>query len=83
MPQLVAIWLFHAVDRVEPFVQKVCRVTNKLGIRPLVRFGAALRIIEYGDAANMLDEHLQISETSANNTLKSFYKVVVSKFRFF
>ena len=38
-------------------------------------------MIKYGDCADRLDEHLQISQTVYNESMKAFCKVVVNEFR--
>ena len=55
--------------------------TGKEGIHPLVRIAAALRMLAYGIAADALDEYLQFSEDSALVSLKSFVRLIVTKFR--
>ena len=54
---------------------------KKLEIQPLVRFVSELRVINYGDCTDRLDEHLQLLETVANEEMKAFCIVVVSTFR--
>ena len=65
----------------DPFVLKTNRAGNKPGIRPLVRIVTSLRMLKYGDSADHLDEHLQLSETESTTTLKHFCSLVVSEFR--
>lgn len=81
MPRGIMIRLWDACNGFDPFVQKTDRATTRLGIRPFVRFVGALRMIKYGDCADRLDEHLQMSETVCNKAIKTFCRVVVSEFR--
>ena len=81
MPRCIVMRLWDVCNGVNPFVQKTDRVTNRLGIRNFVQFVGALRMIKYGDCAERLDEHLQMSETVYNEAIKAFCRVVVSKFR--
>ena len=81
MPRGIVMRLWDACDGIDPFVQKSDRVYKRLGIRPFVRFVGALRMIKYGDCADRLDEHLQMSETVCNEAIKAFCRVVVSEFR--
>jgi hypothetical protein len=67
-------------EREEPFIQKYCSVTKKPGISPLCRLVACLRKVCYGDADDREDEYLQLSETSMNESMKAFTRIVVEKF---
>lgn len=53
---------------------------GKLGIHPLQRIVAALRMLAYGIASDELDEYLQISESCALESLKEFCKCIISDF---
>jgi hypothetical protein len=54
--------------------------TGKVGINPLCRLTAVLRMIAYGDAADHQDEYLRISETSTMDSLKEFNRFMVESF---
>ena len=81
MPRSVVMRLWDACNGVDPFTQKSDRATKRLGIRPLVQFVGALRMIKYGDCADRLDEYLHMSQTLCNESMKAFYKVVFNEFR--
>jgi hypothetical protein len=82
MPRSVFNRIFEALVREEvyPFVQNCDSVTKKLGITPLCRLVACLRKICYGDADDREDEYLQISESSVNESVKDFARLMVEKF---
>lgn len=54
--------------------------TGKLGLYPLQRVVAALRMLAYGNAADSLDEYIQISEDSILDSLKQFTKSLIEEF---
>jgi len=55
--------------------------TGKHGIHPLCRITAVLRAICYGDPFDREDEYLQISETSVDDSVKEFTRLVTEAFR--
>ena len=79
-PRCVVERLWQALNGCEPFTQKVDTWSRRPGIRPLVRFAACLTMLVYGDCADRLDDHLQMSESSVMSSLKSFCRLVVEKF---
>ena len=66
MPRSVVLMLWDACNGVDTFTQKLDSVTKRLGIRPLMRFVGALRMIKYGYCSDRLDEHLQMSNIVFN-----------------
>jgi len=54
--------------------------TGRRGIHPLVRLTAVFRMLAYGTCADSQDEQFQISETSADNALKSFCRIMIAEF---
>ena len=80
MPRSVVTMLWDACNGVDTFTQRLDSFTEILGIRPLVRFVGALWMIKYGDCSYRLDEHLQISQSVRNESMKAFCKVFVSDF---
>ena len=80
VPRTVFNRVYDYVLGKEPFIHKQNAVTKEWGIHPLVRCTAAFRQLVYGDCADRLDEDLQISESSANQALTDFCKLVVDGF---
>lgn len=54
--------------------------SNKMGIHPLQRIVAAIRMLAYGLAADALEEYLQMSEDSVFISFKSFCRTFVQFF---
>ena len=79
-PRVVVDRLWTAIEGCEPFVTKTNSATRLPGIRPLVRFTAAMRMLVYGDCADRMDEGLQLSESVTSDALKHFCRLVVEKF---
>jgi hypothetical protein len=79
-PRHVIMCIYEAVHGHDPFILKTLP-NGQLGIRPLVRFTACMRMLKYGDNADRLDEHLQISESEAARSLPLFCRLVVDKFK--
>jgi hypothetical protein len=63
---------FHPPDHVD--------ATGKPVIHPLVRLTAVFRTLCYGTPADCADENWQMSETIANEALKSFCKILIQEF---
>ena len=81
MPPPIINRLWEECEGTENFVQKTYQATKRLGIRPFVRFISAISQIKYGDCADSLDGHLQLSETVSNEASKGFYRMVVDQSR--
>ena len=79
-PRVVVDRLWTAIEGCEPFVKKTNSATRLPGIRPLVRFTAAMRMLVYGDCADRMDEGLQLSEYVRSDALKHFCRLAVEKF---
>ena len=79
-PRVVVDRVWRALERCDPFVLKTNRATMQPGIRPLVRFTAAMRMLVYGNCADRIDEGLQMSETVTNEAVKDFCGLVVKTF---
>ncbi|CAH9104978.1 unnamed protein product [Cuscuta europaea] len=58
------------------FRQKVDAVGN-IGLSPLQKMVAAIRMLAYGCPANLLDEYVQIGETTAIESLKHFCDAII------
>ncbi|XP_048497814.2 uncharacterized protein LOC104890956 [Beta vulgaris subsp. vulgaris] len=61
------------------FTQK-SDVMGQLGLLPLQKCTAAIRMLAYGVAADSLDEYVRISESTARISLMKFTKGVIMKF---
>jgi hypothetical protein len=61
------------------FTQRVY-CTGRLGLSPLQKCTAAIRMLAYGTAADMLDEYLKIAESTALECLEKFVLGVIEVF---
>ena len=79
MERTVFETVYRAVASEQPFVlRQDC--TKKVGIHPLVRFTACLRVLTYGNCADGYDETFQIAESTLIESVKSFANIIVDKF---
>lgn len=51
--------------------------TGRQGIAGIVKMVAALKMVAYGCSADMLDDALEMSETSIANSTKRFCQAVI------
>ena len=80
-PRQVVMRIIDTIQGQDPFILKKNRVGGQLGIRSIVRFVVAFKMLTYGDCADRLDDQLQISESAAHETLHAFCKLVVQGFK--
>ena len=57
------------------FVQKI-NSANKLGLSSLQKITAAPRMLAYGVLGDLMDEYVQIGETTALESLKNFVTAI-------
>ena len=80
LPRAVINRVVYALIGKYLFIFKRGTAGGRLGICSLVFIVTSLRMLVYGDAADHLDEILQISETVYNESLCAFSRLVVEKF---
>ncbi|XP_022565209.1 uncharacterized protein LOC111209535 [Brassica napus] len=71
------------VDRLSenvPFFQQRRDVVGRLGLSPLQKCTAALRMLAYGCAADAVDEYLRLGESTSLSCLSSFTEGVIQLF---
>ncbi|XP_033132428.1 uncharacterized protein LOC103849781 [Brassica rapa] len=71
------------VDRLSenyPFFQQRRDVVGRLGLSPLQKCTAALRMLAYGCAADAVDEYLRLGESTALSCLTNFTEGVIDLF---
>jgi len=71
------------VDRLSenyPFFQQRRDAVGRLGLSPLQKCTAALRMLAYGCAADAVDEYLRLGESTALSCLTNFTEVVIQLF---
>ena len=57
-----------------------CSFYNVLGLSPIQKCTAALRMLAYGICADAVDEYIRIAESTASECLKRFVAAVVEQF---
>ncbi|XP_065621849.1 uncharacterized protein LOC112037137 [Quercus suber] len=72
--------ILSKVETHEPYFTKKRNAAKKLGLSPLQKMTAALRMLTYGVAADFMDEYVRIAETTAITSLKKFVATVVAIF---
>ncbi|XP_050260007.1 uncharacterized protein LOC126705100 [Quercus robur] len=72
--------ILSRVEAHEPYFTQKRNAAKKLGLSPLQKMTAALRMLTYGVAADFMDEYVRIAETTAITSLKKFVVAVVAIF---
>jgi hypothetical protein len=72
--------IYDAVVQVDPYFEQRPNAAGKLGLHPLLKITAALRMLAYGSAADAVDENLEVSEAVALESLRRFCLAVVKCF---
>ncbi|KAL6509846.1 hypothetical protein OROGR_022334 [Orobanche gracilis] len=72
--------ILHAIENHDDYFTPKVDAVGKCGISPLQKMLAALRMLAYGCSADLLDEYVQIGESTAIESLKRFCDAVISIF---
>ncbi|KAK3229427.1 hypothetical protein Dsin_001308 [Dipteronia sinensis] len=72
--------ILHAIENNDDYFTQKIDVVGKLGLSPLQKMMAAVRMLAYGCPADFLDEYVQIGESTAIESLKHFCDVVIRVF---
>ena len=78
MSRRLFLRIANAVEAHNPYFKQ--RTDGVLGLSCLQKVTAAHRILAYVIAANLIDEYLQIEETTVIESLRAFVKVIVKVF---
>ena len=62
--------ILSKVEAREPYFTQKRNAAKKLGLSPLQKMTAALRMLAYGVAADFMDEYVRIAETTAITSMK-------------
>jgi hypothetical protein len=68
----------EAVEQHDEYFQQRPDACGKMGLRPIVKITAALRMLAYGGAADCNDEYLQLSETTSLQSMDRFCDAIVA-----
>ena len=80
MRRSLFLQILSNVEAHEPYFTQKRNATKKLGLSPLQKMTAALRILAYRVAVDFMDEYVRIAETTIITSLKKFVAVVVAIF---
>ncbi|KAE8896831.1 hypothetical protein PF005_g21073 [Phytophthora fragariae] len=80
MPTRVFDRLMNGVLEMDDYFRQKPDVTGKLGLSPLQKVTAVLRMYRYGVAADATDEYVRLGETTATEAFQRFTKAVLNKF---
>jgi hypothetical protein len=80
MSKLLFDHIYTAVVDHDPYFHQRANAAGKLGLHPLLKVTAAMRMLAYGGSADALDENLGLSESTALESLRHFCSAVVSCF---
>jgi hypothetical protein len=80
MRRHVFLHIVHALGRWSPYFTQRAGCTKRLGLSPLQKCTAAICMLAYGTAADMLDEYLKVAESTALECLEKFVQGVIHCF---
>ncbi|CAH9096024.1 unnamed protein product [Cuscuta epithymum] len=72
--------ILEAIEKNDSYFSLKFDATGKEGLSPLQKTIAAVRMLAYGCPADLLDEYVQIGESTAIQSLKHFCDAVISVF---
>jgi hypothetical protein len=70
--------IVEAVEQHDNYFQQRPDACGKMGLRPILKITAALRMLAYGGAADCNDEYLQLSETTSLQSMDRFCNAIVA-----
>uniref|UniRef100_A0A0D3ACF4 No apical meristem-associated C-terminal domain-containing protein n=1 Tax=Brassica oleracea var. oleracea TaxID=109376 RepID=A0A0D3ACF4_BRAOL len=73
----------HIIDRLSNEVQFFCQKKDslgRLGLSPLQKCTAAIRVLAYGSAADAVDEYFRLGETTTRKCLENFVEGIIYLF---
>jgi hypothetical protein len=70
----------NAIEDFDPYFMQKADAVGRLGLHPLVKTTAALRMLAYGGAGDCNDEYLQLSETTSLQCMDRFCNAIVAMY---
>ena len=73
----------HIIDRLSNEVQFFCQKKDslgRLGLSPLQKCIAVIRVLAYGSAADAVDEYFRLGETTTRKCLENFVEGIIYLF---
>ena len=80
MKRSLFIRILSKVEAHEPYFIQKRNNAKKLGLSPLQKMTAALRMLAYGVSADFINEYVRIAENTAMMSLKKFVTAMVAIF---
>ena len=80
MRRSLFVRILSKVEAHEPYFTQQRNAAKKLGLSPLQKMTAALRMLGYGVTVDFLDEYVRIVESTAMMSLKKFVSTVIAIF---
>ncbi|KAL6844872.1 hypothetical protein ACP4OV_025531 [Aristida adscensionis] len=80
MRRNIFLCIVDALGEWSPYFTQRTDCTNRLGLSPLQKCTAAIRMLAYGTPADSLDEYLKVAETTALDCLGNFVEGVIEVF---
>ena len=77
MRRSIFLRILSKVEAYKPYFTQKRNVAKKLGLSPLQKMTAALRMLAYEVAADFMDKYVRIAETTTIRSLKKFVAAVV------
>jgi hypothetical protein len=68
----------RAVEEYDTYFAQKPDALGKMGLHPLIKITAALRVLAYGGAGDCNDEYLQLLETSSLKSMDRFCNAIVA-----
>jgi hypothetical protein len=78
MPKELFLKIVEAVQNENPYFVQKRDATGKLGLNPIQKCTAAIRVLAYGSSADSLDEYLRMAESTITEATEQFCKTVIS-----
>ncbi|QHO02203.1 Putative nuclease [Arachis hypogaea] len=80
MRRHVFLRIVDALSNVYPYFQQRVDATGRRGLSPLQKCTAAIRMLAYGVAADVVDDYVRIGESTTIECLEKFVEGVISVF---
>ena len=81
MCQPLFLKIINAAKEFNPYFVQKADAVGRLGLHPLVKTTAALRMLAYGGAGDCNDKYLQLSETTSVQCMDCFCNAIVAIYK--
>ncbi|XP_028078740.1 uncharacterized protein LOC114280561 [Camellia sinensis] len=80
MKRSLFVSILHDIQQVNEYFIQTCDATGALGLSGIQKITAALRILQYGVPADVVDKYIRIGESTAIAALNFFTKSIVATY---